>query len=186
MTKRTSTAPYGGMLLDLGAGPLVVELPAGPLIVGAMDINQRWVADMGLPGPDAARAASTCCCRRATQGKVPAAATYMHKASSNRQIVGARSLPVDGDVQGAKERLKTIKVYPLDPAAGWTEPKWLDVTGKTQDTTPSQWEDNLRFWEVLHEDRRGRAAVFEATAPTTASWRRWASRRASRSSRTRA
>ena len=48
-----SDTPYGGILLDLNAGPLVIELPPGPLLGAAMDINQRWIADMGLPGPDA-------------------------------------------------------------------------------------------------------------------------------------
>ena len=50
-----SDTPYGPMLLDLGIGPLVVELAPGPLIVCSMDVNQRWVADMGLPGPDAGK-----------------------------------------------------------------------------------------------------------------------------------
>src|ERR1700760_3011494 len=53
-----SDTPYGPLLLDLSAGPLVVELKPGPLIVCSMDINQRWVADMGLPGPDAGNEAS--------------------------------------------------------------------------------------------------------------------------------
>jgi len=34
---------------------------------------------------------------------------------------------------------------------GWTTPTWIDVTGKEQDTTPLAWEDNIRFWEVLHQ-----------------------------------
>ena len=98
-----------------------------------------------------ARAASICCCRQTIRAQFPAAAIIIHRASSNRQIVGARSLPVEGDVAGAKARLRTIKVYPLNPVRNWAEPKWLDVTGRKQDTTPLDWEDNLRFWEVLHE-----------------------------------
>jgi len=47
-----SDTPYAPLLLDLSKGPIVVEMPPGPLICIAMDINQRWVADMGLPGPD--------------------------------------------------------------------------------------------------------------------------------------
>ncbi|MET0658846.1 MAG: DUF1214 domain-containing protein, partial [Steroidobacteraceae bacterium] len=76
---------------------------------------------------------------------------HVHRASSHRQIVGARSLPVGGDVKCAKQRLATIKVYPLNAVDGWTEPKWLDVSGRKQDTTPLAWESNFRFWEVLHE-----------------------------------
>jgi hypothetical protein len=146
-----SDTPYGPLLLDLGVGPLVVELPPGPLIVCSMDINQRWVADMGLPGPDAGDGGKHLLLPPEYTGEVPDNGYYVHKASSNRQIVGARSLPVGGDVPAAKERLTTIKVYPLNPTDGWTEPEWLDLTGKVQDTTPLQWENNSQFWEILHQ-----------------------------------
>jgi hypothetical protein len=44
-----------------------------------------------------------------------------------------------------------VKVRPLNPTASWTEPTWLDLTPEPQDTTPGRWEDNLGFWEALHE-----------------------------------
>lgn len=50
-----SDTPYAAALLDVRDGPMVIELPPGPLICIAMDVNQRWVADMGLPGPDQGR-----------------------------------------------------------------------------------------------------------------------------------
>ena len=114
-------------------------------------VNQRWVADMGLPGPDAGKGGKHLLLPPDYKGQVPTSGYYVHRASSNRQIIGARSLPVNGDVKGAKERLKAIKVYPLNSTPGWSEPQWLDVTGKTQDTTPVQWEDSLAFWEMLHK-----------------------------------
>jgi hypothetical protein len=146
-----SDTPYGPLLLDLSGGPLVVELEPGPLIVCSMDVNQRWVADMGLPGPDAGDGGKHLLLGPDHEGDVPGSGYYVHRASSNRQIVGARSLPVRGDVAAAKERLKTIKVYPLDANTDWAEPQWLDFTGQTQDTTPLRWETHLRFWQVLHE-----------------------------------
>ncbi len=146
-----SDTPYGPLLLDLGAGPLVVELAPGPLIVMSMDVNQRWVADMGLPGPDAGKGGRHLLLPPDYTGAVPASGYYVHRASSNLQIVGARSLPVNGDVAGAKARFKTIKVYPLQPAPAWTEPTWLDLTGLFMDTTPVEWEDNIQFWKVLAE-----------------------------------
>jgi len=145
-----SDTPYGPLMLDLAIGPMVVELPPGPLIVCSMDINQRWVADMGLPGPDGGKGGRHLLLPPDDNSDVPEG-YYVHRTSSNRQIVGARSLPVGGDVKAAKERLATIKVYPLRRNGEWTEPKWLDVTGKKQDTTPLAWEDNLKFWKVLHE-----------------------------------
>lgn len=146
-----SDTPYGPLMLDLGIGPLVVELPPGPLIVCSMDINQRWVADMGLPGPDAGQGGKHLLLPPGYDGPVPESGYYVHRASSNRQVVGARSLPVNGDVKAAKERLTTIKVYPFDSEVAWTEPEWLDVTGKTQDTTPLRWETQFAFWQMLHE-----------------------------------
>ena len=145
-----SDTPYGPLLLDLSAGPLVIELPPGPLIVCSMDIHQRWVADMGLPGPDEGNGGKHLLIGPEYKGEIPAAGCFVHRASSNRQIVGVRSLPVNGDVAGAKARLSTIKVYPLDPNTEWTEPSWLDISGKAQDTTPVAWEDSFEFWEVLH------------------------------------
>jgi hypothetical protein len=146
-----SDTPYGPMLLDLADGPMVVELAPGPLIVCSMDINQRWVADMGLPGPDGGNGGKHLLLGPGYTGEVPSHGYYVHQASSNRQIVGVRSLPVGGDVAGAKERLLTVNVYPLHPSPQWTDPTWLDLTGKVQDTTPLQWETTIEFWKVLKE-----------------------------------
>lgn len=146
-----SDTPCGPLLLDLGVGPLVVEIEPGPLIVVSMDINKRWVADMGLPGPDAGNGGKHLLLGPDHVGEVPATGYYVHRASSNRQIVGARSLPVGGDVAAAKQYLTTIKVYPLNSDAEWVEPQWVDLTGQFQDTTPLQWDSNLEFWQMLHE-----------------------------------
>lgn len=44
-----------------------------------------------------------------------------------------------------------MKVCPLHPRADWDEPTWIDLNEPRQDTTPNRWEDNLGFWEALHE-----------------------------------
>jgi hypothetical protein len=145
-----SDTPYGGLLLDLNVGPLVVELPPGPLLGAGLDFSQRWILDMGLPGPDAGRGGKHLFLPPGYQGDVPTG-HYVGRATSFRVIAGVRSLPERGDVAGAAERLKSIKVRPLDPATPWSEPRWIDMTPKPQDTTPVAWEDNLRYWKVLHE-----------------------------------
>lgn len=143
--------PYGPLLLDLGVGPLVIELQPGPLIVCSIDVNQRWVADMGLPGPDGGKGGKHVLVPPGWVGEVPSAqGTYVHEASSNLQIIGARALPVGGDVEGAKQLLTTIKVYPLDPTVEWDEPEWIDLTGVQQNGTPIAYEREFQFWEVLH------------------------------------
>jgi len=143
--------PYGPLQLDLAIGPMVIELPPGPLIVCSIDINQRWVADMGLPGPDEGKGGKHVLVPPNYRGALPSTGYYIHRASSNRQIVGIRSLPVNGDVPAAKARLSTVKIYPLDPKTPWQEPQWLDVTDMEQDGTPIQYEDKFHYWEVLKE-----------------------------------
>src|SRR5262249_30309926 len=141
----------GSILLDLKDGPMVMELAPGPLIVAAFDVNQRWVADMGLPGLDAGRGGKHLLLPPGYKETVP---TGYHVATSpsNRLIVGARSLPERGDVKAAVERLKTIKVYPLERSATRpTEAEWIDLTPTPIDTTPLAWEKNLRYWQELHE-----------------------------------
>ena len=47
-----SDTPYAAGALDLSAGPMVIELPPGAYIGLVDDHHQRWVMDMGIPGPD--------------------------------------------------------------------------------------------------------------------------------------
>jgi hypothetical protein len=145
-----SDTPYGGILLDLAVGPLVIELPPGPLLGAALDINQRWIADMGIPGPDAGKGGKHLLLPPGHRVEVPAG-YYATGATSYRVVAGMRSLPVGGDVPGAMDRLKTIRVYPLNPSTSWAEPKWLDMTPAPQDTSPFAWEDNLQYWQELYE-----------------------------------
>jgi hypothetical protein len=145
-----SDTPYGFVLLDLRAGPMTMEVPPGPLIIIAMDLNQRWVADMGLPGPDAGKGGKYLLLPPDSGEEVPSG-FYVARSSTYRVLIGVRSLPVGGDVKAAVARITTVKVRPLVPAADWTEPKWLDVTARPHDTTPLAVEGKLDFWRVLHE-----------------------------------
>ena len=145
-----SDTPYAAMLLDLSGGPMVIELPPGSLICVAMDINQRWVADMGLPGPDAGQGGHHLLLPPGCDGHVPDG-YHVGRSTANRVLGGIRSLPVGGDVAAATRRLTTVKAYPLDPGPGWKEPVFLDLTPQPQDTTPEQWENNVGFWQALDE-----------------------------------
>jgi hypothetical protein len=144
-----SDTPYAAMPLDLKVGPVTVELPAGPLIGVANDLNFRWVIDMGLPGPDAGKGGKHVILPPDYQGKVPDG-YYTGTSSTNRVFLIVRSLPIQGDVKAALARIQTVKVQPLSPPADWTPPTWTNVTEKSFDATPFQWETNLKFWEALH------------------------------------
>jgi hypothetical protein len=145
-----SDTPYGPVLLDLREGPMVVELPPGPLICLAMDVHQRWVADMGLPGPDGGQGGRHVILPPGYDGEVPEG-YHANRSDAFRVLIGIRSLPAGGDVKAATELITTVKVHPLRPRPGWRDPRWLDLTGKAQDTSPVSWEDNLAFWQALHE-----------------------------------
>jgi hypothetical protein len=145
-----SDTPYGALLLDLRIGSMVIELPPGPLIGAALDIHQRWILDMGVPGPDHGNGGKHLLLPPGYEGDVPPG-YYAGKSSSYHVIAAVRALPVGGDVPGALTRMKTTHVHPLNPLAGWTKPTWIDMTPKPQDTTPVAWEDNFRYWQVLHD-----------------------------------
>ncbi|OQP52774.1 hypothetical protein A4H97_24015 [Niastella yeongjuensis] len=145
-----SDTPYGPIAIDLSAGPMVVDIPAGPLIVVALDINQRWVADMGIPGPDGDKGGKFLLLPPNYTGDIPAGYHVIHN-TTNQIVVGVRSLPVNGDVAAALERIKTVKVYPLHTTTNWEMPTFADLTPKPQDTTPLAWENNFEFWNILHE-----------------------------------
>ncbi|MFE3289970.1 DUF1254 domain-containing protein [Rhodococcus sp. NPDC059234] len=145
-----SDTPYAPLLLDLREGPLVIEVPPGPLICIAMDLNQRWVLDMGIPGPDAGAGGRHLLLPPGYDGDIPDG-YYVGRSTTYRVLGGIRSLPVGGDVKAATERLTTVKVRPLDPEREWTAPTWLDLTPGRQDTSPLRWEDNIGFWQALHE-----------------------------------
>lgn len=141
-----SDTPYAPLLLDLSSGPMVVELPPGPLICVGMDINQLWVADLGVPGPAHGAGDKVVFLPPGYQGKPPAGYRIVF-SPSYKMLVGVRSLPVGGDVAGAIARIKTVKVHPLN---GASELQWIDLTPLPQDTTPLTWENNVQFWQQLY------------------------------------
>jgi hypothetical protein len=143
-----SDTPYSGLALDLSRGPFVVELPAGPLMGAANDLNQRWVMDLGLPGPDAGKGGKHLFLPPGYTGEIPEG-YHAAISTTDRVLVLIRAIPPGGDVQAANAMMKTVKVYPLDRPADWKEPTWTSL--KQGDFTPLQWETNLRYWQVLHE-----------------------------------
>jgi hypothetical protein len=145
-----SDTPYGFGAIDLKDGPWVVKLPPGPFIALANDRYQRWIMDMGLPGPDAGKGGKHLILLPGYKDDVPKG-YHVGRSSSFKVFVGFRSLPVKGDVKGAMGAMRKIKVYPLATAAELNLLKFIDVTEKKMDVTCLRWEDNLKYWEKLHE-----------------------------------
>jgi hypothetical protein len=144
-----SDTPYGFGVLDLANGPMVIELPPGPLIGLVNDHHQGWVLDMGLPGPDAGKGGKHLVLPLGYRGKIPAG-YHTGKSQSVKALVAIRAMPVAGNVSGAMDALRTIKIYPLSSAAKPQLLQFVDTTAKGMDATLLPWEDNIQFWQVLH------------------------------------
>jgi len=145
-----SDTPYAGGNFDLSSGPIVVELPPGPLISVVNDLHQRWVMDMGLPGPDEGKGGKHVILPPGYKGAAPAG-YYSGTATTNRVVVLFRAIPPAGDDAKAVALLKTIKVYPLNPPTGWKGIEWIDQGAKPGDFSPVRWERGLDYWKKLHD-----------------------------------
>jgi hypothetical protein len=144
-----SDTPYGGLMLDVSDGPMVIELPPGALMGTVNDLNQRWVLDMGLPGPDRGEGGKHLLLPPGYAGDVPEG-YYTGTPTTYRMIGLLRALPPHGDLKAGIALMETAKVYPLRPPEGWTEAGWADLSHEF-DFSPFPLENDLGYWQVLHE-----------------------------------
>ncbi len=143
-----SDTPYASGTLDLNEmGPVVVEVPSGPFIGLINDHNQRWVIDLGIPGPDGGKGGKYLVLPPGFAGNVPAG-YHIGRSPTFKALLAMRAMPVGGDWAGALAALRQVKVYPLsDPKAVLP---YADVSNRAIDTTPLRWEGKLEFWRRLH------------------------------------
>src|SRR5262249_5976523 len=107
-----SDTPYGCVVLDLADAPIVIELPAGPYIGLVDDHHQRWVTDMGIPGPDEGKGGKYLVVGPGYDGETPGGLHLAH-CSSFKALLAVRALPVGGDLAKALDALRAIKIHPL-------------------------------------------------------------------------
>jgi hypothetical protein len=144
-----SDTPYGSGVIDVSDGPMVIELPAGAYIGLVNDHYQGWVLDMGLPGPDAGKGGKHLLLPPGYSGDVPPG-YLVGRSLSFKNLLAIRALPIKGDVEGAMNALRAIKIYPLATAGNSPLMEIVDSTSRAMDSTCLKWEDNIQFWEVLH------------------------------------
>jgi hypothetical protein len=143
-----SDTPYASGALDLAAaGPMVVELPPGPYIGLVNDHSQRWILDMGIPGPDGGQGGKHLVLPPGFGGAVPDG-FHVGRSATWKALLALRALPVGGDQAGALEALRRVKVYLL--ASPTSVLSFVDVSERAMDCTPLRWEDNIDFWRRLH------------------------------------
>jgi hypothetical protein len=84
------------------------------------------------------------------KGQVPDGYFVGHSLTY-KVFIALRSLPQNGDVQGALDALKQVKIYPLSTAANPKLITFVDVSDKSLDSTCLKWENNIQYWKKLHE-----------------------------------
>jgi hypothetical protein len=145
-----SDTPYGLGALDLKGGPFVIEMPPGQFIGLADDHHQGWILDMGLPGPAGNKGGKHLILPPGYKGEVPDG-YFVGRSLSNKVLIAVRSLPAKGDLKGAAEAMRAIKIYPLASAAKPKLVKFTDLTDTPIDITCLKWEDNIQYWQKLAE-----------------------------------
>lgn len=143
-----SDTPYAFASLDLHVGPIVVEIPAGPLMCVVNDLNQQYVMDLGLPGPDAGQGGKHLILPPGYSDPVPEG-YFIGRAGTYRLPLLVRAIPPGGDSQAAFNMMKSIKIYPLKQTPDWKGIEWKDIAEIEVDLTPVSFERDIRFWELL-------------------------------------
>lgn len=143
-----SDTPYCGGPIDLRASPYVIELPAGPFVGLVNDHHQGWLLDLGLAGPDRGRGGRHLILPPGYEGDVPSG-YFVGRSSTFKVLAALRALPINGDLSQALKMLQKIKISPL--LFPEKRIRFVDVSDKPMDCTCLQWEDNLAYWEKLHE-----------------------------------
>jgi len=142
-----SDTPYGAAVLDLSAGPMVVDVPQGPFIGLVDDHHQRWITDLGIPGPDRGQGGTYVITPPGHRGELPPDA-HVGRSASNKVLLAIRALPIGGDLTKALDALRAVRIHPLGSPDRTLE--FVDTTEKPVDSTCLRWEDDIEFWRVLH------------------------------------
>ncbi len=143
-----SDTPYAFIPVDLSDGPVVIDMPAGPIMGAVNDMNEGWVLDYGLPGPDAGKGGKHLLLPPEYHGKVPDG-YFIGRATTNKVVLLLRALPIGGDNEKAIELMKSVKIHDMDN--NWIVDNWVDISDKSADFTPNKIERNIGYWEQLNK-----------------------------------
>src|ERR1700761_7172816 len=127
-----SDTPYASATIDVSNGPMEIEIPAGPYIGLVNDHNQTWVADLGIPGPNAGKGDNIAILPPGYTGATPPNCKAV-SSETNKLLLAVRALPVGGDQKGALASLTKIKVYPVSNADQLM--RWVDTTERKLDAS---------------------------------------------------
>ena len=144
LTANTETVYALGQLNLKSDGPTVVEAP--PKMLGfAMDALQRYLVDIGIPGPDKGKGGKYLFLPPGYKGAVPKG-YFVVKSPTYTIGFGVRGFKVDGKTDQAVALMKQIKVYPLAKASSPPAMEFLNGSGKAINTIHP---DTIVFYEML-------------------------------------
>jgi len=159
LTPNTETT-YGVTMLDLAAwGPTVIEAPPESLCV-VDDFWFRYVADMGIAGPDGGRGGKFLYLPPGYDGEVPDG-YFTYRTPTFTNFVVVRAL-------GGVPAIEQTRIYPLAEAAAPPENEWVNLAELALNTIHA---NDFSFYEeidalvqeepieALDPERRGQLAA---------------------------
>ena len=138
---------YSFIWLDTKKGPLVVEIP--PMVLGLIDdFWYRWVADVGITGPDQGKGGKYLILPPDYKGEVPEG-YYVVRPSTYGNWMPFRSFLVDGSTTPGVEAVKKhLKIYYLSEKDNPPAMKFVNASGIPSNfVAPADYS----FWSLLNE-----------------------------------
>jgi len=138
---------YSFIWLDTKKGPLVVEVP--PMVLGLIDdFWYRWVADVGITGPDEGKGGKYLVLPPGYKGEVPEG-YFVVRPSTYGSWMPFRSFLVDGSPKPGVESVKKhLKIYQLSDAANPPPMKFVNASGVPETyVAPGDYS----FWGMLNQ-----------------------------------
>ena len=128
-----TTVIYLFMWLDLKDGPLVLESPPG--VLGLVDDHWfRYVADLGMTGPDEGKGGKYLFVPPGYEGEYPDGHFVKPSLTYGNWLV-IRGFAEKGDAGPAISNIKqNLKIYPLDTTAAASEIRYFDMSMKYLNT----------------------------------------------------
>jgi len=138
---------YSFIWLDTHKGPLVVEVP--PMVLGLIDdFWYRWVADVGITGPDVGKGGKYLVLPPGYKGEVPEG-YFVVRPSTYGNWMPFRSFLVHGSPKPGVESVKKhLKIYQLSEAANPPAMKFVNASGTYSNFVPP---GDYSFWSLLNE-----------------------------------
>ncbi len=120
-----SDTVYFWTFIDLANGPMAIDVPALPApsaILGTIDdMWFRWVADVGLPGPDRGEGGKYLLVGPGYDGPLPDSGFHVSHVNTTRATLIGRAFMIDNDPAPAVAAIKEgFRIYPWTPGGSGT------------------------------------------------------------------